>query len=59
MLRWLLPLLGGLPFLGATGKESEALSISFNDQAGLWTCSKKIIGLDLKISTHYNPIYET
>ena len=32
MLRWLLPLLGGLPVLGATGKESEPLSISFNDR---------------------------
>ena len=31
ILRWLLPLLGGLSVLGATGKESEALSISFND----------------------------
>ena len=59
MLWWLLPLLGGLLVFGAMGKGTEALSISFNDQAGLWTCSKKIIGLDLKISTHYNPIYET
>ena len=31
MLRWLLPLLGGLPIFGATGKDTEALSISFND----------------------------
>ena len=31
MLRWLLPLLGGLPVFGATGKDTEALSISFND----------------------------
>ena len=31
ILRWLLPLLGGLPVLGATGKESDTLSISFND----------------------------
>ena len=28
MLRWLLPLLGGLPVVGATGKESDTLSIS-------------------------------
>ena len=31
ILRWLLPLLGGLPVFGATGKDTEALSISFND----------------------------
>ena len=31
MLRWLLPLLGGLQVLGATGKEAEPLSVSFND----------------------------
>ena len=31
MLRWLLPLLGGLPVLGVTGKESDTLSVSFND----------------------------
>jgi hypothetical protein len=31
MLRRLLPLLGGLPVLGATGKEPDTLSISFND----------------------------
>ena len=27
--------------------------------SGLWTCSKKVAGLDLEISTHYNPIYKT
>jgi hypothetical protein len=32
MLRWLLPILGGLPVFGATGKDTVALSISFNDR---------------------------